>query len=150
MLQEQTTEISEAEVISDQHGELTPFTAKPRSLTKEEVTERKRKLEMVSSLSPDEGVEIHGARYWNASKGDKLQGIFIGWTMFNSTDDNNEPIQKPTALIDTTEGTFGCNTIQFIEKFKSIPVDSPVYVECIFSQPKKMKEYRVVNLEKAA
>ena len=140
------TETQELQVVTNQHGEATPFESMPIPLTDEQRKKRERNLKQISELDPSKGVEIMGVQYWNARQGDELQGKFIGWTLFNQKDDEGILTQKVTALIDTPNGTFGCNTIQFIEKFKTVPIDTPVYIQCTFSKDKAMKEYKIIDL----
>ena len=135
--------------VKDQHGADTTFETMPIALTAEKKFERQETLSKIAKLNPESGTKVLGIQYWNAREGDELQGKFIGWTLFNQKDDEGVIKQKPTALIDTIEGTYGCNTIQFIEKMKMVPIDAPVYIKCTLAKPKTMKEYDIRDLSKA-
>ena len=133
--------------LSDQDGNVTDLMIEPISMSREDIEARKAELAEVEKLDPAQGTEVIGTQYWNARQGDKLQGIFIGWKPIHSKTEDGEPYTRPAAIIDTSKGTFICSTIQFVEKFRTVPIDSKIFVECTSSVAKQMKEYRVIVLD---
>lgn len=88
-------------------------------------------------------------QYWEALKGDKIKGIFIGWKVLEKVDEaSGEVKQIPAVVIRTKQGDFINGSMQIADSFLGrIAEGAAVYIECISSKSGKMKEFDIRVLD---
>lgn len=158
------TKSTEKSNLSTQNGDDTGLVMQDRlitdvGITRDQLAEREARLARINKLDTDNGQRISSA-YWEARQGDKIRGIFRGYTVLEKklneedvklaeakgdTLHNGNIKRIPAVVIDTKDGIRLCGAMNMLELFQTgVPVDAAVEVECTHSKSGEMKTFAVV------
>ncbi|MEL6143466.1 MAG: hypothetical protein AAFU67_17840 [Bacteroidota bacterium] len=114
-------------------------------LTPAQMDARKARLEQIQNLNTANAQRI-SSEYWEASAGDTIRGIFLGFKILKKKDSDYDDGYKkmPAVVIDTIDGMRISAAMQLVDSFKTnVLQDEAVQVTCTHAKSGEMKRFEV-------
>ena len=142
----------EREVITNQNGETTAvtLTQSQPDIQRVDPKARERHMELLKAAKKVDPKTARSevVQYWEASKGDELTAVLIGWKIIEVTDEKTGELKSiPAAILRAEDGDYiNASSIVVDSLGGKVVEGSVVYIKCTESKSGKAKMFDVRTL----